>query len=26
VKFIPLKVEVVAYYVEKEKVVVEIKG
>jgi hypothetical protein len=26
VKFIPLKVEVVAYYVEKERVVVEIKG
>ena len=26
VKFIPLKVEVVEYYVEKEKVVVEIKG
>jgi len=26
VKFIPLKVEVIAYYVEKEKVVVEIKG
>jgi len=26
VKFIPLKVEVVEYYVEKEKVVIEIKG
>ena len=26
VKFIPLKVEVVEYYVEKEKVIVEIKG
>ena len=26
VKFIPLKVEVVEYYVEKEKVIVELKG
>jgi hypothetical protein len=26
VKFIPLKVEIVEYYVEKEKVIVEIKG